>query len=137
MGEKVVERRATWDDTDCTKRIYFTAYMKWMDDALTEFFRQRGLIYDPAGELVSGGKKVDGTFVIGEYGCRIGSPSHFDDMIRIRVRVKDLREKVAVFEGVFEDPATGKSLAHGQVTFIWVGKDGKSASIPENIRSAL
>jgi len=137
MDEYTTEYRVSWDHTDCTTRIYFTVYMKWLDDAITEYFRCKGFTFDAVGKLFLNGERVVNSFAIGEYTCRINRPSKFDDMIRVRVKVKEMREKVLVFEGIFEDLESDVALGHGETTFICVDDEGRSAKIPENVRARL
>ena len=50
--------RIHWDDTDCTKRVYLGKYIKWIDDACTEYLRERGLVFDPDGWLKEDGRYI-------------------------------------------------------------------------------
>ncbi len=70
--------RIHWDDTDCTKRVYLGKYIKWIDDACTEYLRERGLVFSPEGWLSLNGKELDEGFVVGEYTCRIEQTSDFE-----------------------------------------------------------
>jgi len=132
-----LEFRVRWGDTDCTGRVYFTVYVRWVDDAITEVLRGRGINYDSSGGLFLKGVKLDETFVIGEYKCRIEKPSQFDDVIVIDVRVKEIRNRVVVFEGNLFDGITGDKLASSEITYVCVDKSGKSADIPERLLKAL
>ena len=134
MEEFTYEIRIPWDHTDCTTRIYFTAYLKWLDDALTELYRTKGMTYDEVGHLLLNGEKQAESFAIGEFSCRIQKPSKFDDLIRIRVTVVEIRERVLAFDGIFEDTETGEKLGHGRISFVCINEEGKSAPIPENIK---
>jgi len=130
--------RVKFGDTDCTGRVYFPVYVRWIDDGITEMLRERGMTYNPVGRLALDGNLLDVTFVIGEYSCRIERPSQFDDEVLLEVRVKELRQKVVVFEGVLKRPEDGERLAVGTVTYVCVNtRDSRSAEIPEKIRSLL
>jgi len=131
------EFRVRWGDTDCTGRVYFTVYIRWIDDATTELLRGRGINYDSSGGLFLEGVKLNETFVIGEYKCRIEKPSRFDDVIVVDVGVKEIRNRVAVFEGNLFDGITGDKLASGEITYVCVDKSGKSTDIPERLLKAL
>ena len=131
------EIRVRWDQTDCTTRIYFTMYMKWMDDVLTDFFRSKGITFDAVGKLHLNGERVVHSFAIGEYSCRIKKPSKFDDLIRITVRVKEVREKVLTFEGEFVDVESGNIVSNAWISFVSVNDEGDSAPIPDEVKALL
>ncbi|MFQ6080442.1 MAG: acyl-CoA thioesterase [Candidatus Bathyarchaeia archaeon] len=131
------EFRVKFGDTDCTGRVYFPVYVRWIDDAITELLRGRGISYDSSGGLFFEDVKLDETFVLGEYRCRIEKTSCFDDVIVVDVRVKEVRNRVVVFEGNLFDGVTGDKLASGEITYICVDKSGKSTDIPERLLKAL
>ncbi len=111
--------RVHWDDTDCTKRVYLGKYIKWIDDACTEYLRERGLAFDPDGWLYLNGKPLDGGFVVGEYTCRIEHASGFDDVMRVKIGIKEKRSKVVVFRGDIFD-AKGRLACRGTLTYIYI-----------------
>lgn len=129
--------RVRFGDTDCTGRVYFTAYVRWMDDAITELLRGRGISYDASGGLFVENVKLDETFVLGEYRCRIEKPSRFDEVIVVDIRVKEVRNRVVVFEGNLSNGVTGDKLASGEITYVCVDKSGKSTDIPKRLLEAL
>jgi acyl-CoA thioester hydrolase len=128
--------RIRFYDTDHSGRVYFANYLKWMDDDIIEFFRSRGITFLNSQKTLVDSEIVEGAFVIGEFGCRIHAPSKFDDVIKVRSRVVEVRTKVLKFESEVFDVNTGQKLASGSITFIWV-KGVSSAPIPEQILRRL
>ncbi len=119
-------------------RVYFTAYARWIDDAIIEMFRERGITYDEMGGMLFKGSKLKETMVVGEYSCRIVKPSSYDDVLLLEVKIREMREKVIVFDGVFKDPKNGDVMAYGSMTYVCVNQSAmKSAPIPKEIREAL
>jgi acyl-CoA thioesterase FadM len=108
-----------------------------MDDAITELLRGRGISYDASGGLFVENVKLDETFVLGEYRCRIEKPSRFDEVIVVDIRVKEVRNRVVVFEGNLSNGVTGDKLASGEITYVCVDKSGKSTDIPKRLLEAL
>jgi YbgC/YbaW family acyl-CoA thioester hydrolase len=113
--------RIHWDDTDTTRRVYLGKYIKWIDDACTEFLRERGMVFDPDGWLSLDGKSMSGSFVVGEYSCRIEHNSFYDDVLTVKISVQDKRPKVIVFRGDIVDDA-GRLVAKGTLTYIFIKK---------------
>jgi len=131
--------RIHWDDTDTTRRVYLGKYIKWIDDACTEFLRERGMVFDPDGWLSLDGKALSGSFVVGEYSCRIEHNSFFDDILTVKISVQELRPKVIVFRGDILDDA-GRLVARGTITYIYIQKrkDGlKAIEMPAEITGRL
>ena len=128
--------RVRFHDTDHSGRVYFANYIKWMDDDITEFFRSKGITFADTQKTLVNSEGVEGTFVIGEFSCRIHMPSKFDDLIKVRSKVAEVRTKVLRFESEVFDATTGQKLASGSITYIWV-KGRSSAPIPQLILEHL
>ncbi len=128
--------RIRFHDTDHSGRVYFSKYADWMDDGIIEFFRSKGIVFADIQKTLVDSESVEGTFVIGEFSCRIHAPSKFDDIIKIKSKVAELRTKVVRFESEVVDANTEVRLATGSVTYIWV-RGGASAPIPEQIVKRL
>jgi YbgC/YbaW family acyl-CoA thioester hydrolase len=128
--------RIHWDDTDCTKRVYLGKYIKWIDDACTEYLRERGLVFSPEGWLSLNGKELDEGFVVGEYTCRIEQTSDFDDVLTVKIGIKEKRPKVVVFKGDITDH-NGRLVAHGTLTYIYIKRGMKAVEMPEAIVDLL
>lgn len=129
-----VELRVKFGDTDCTGRVYFTTYARWIDDTVVEFFRAGGATFTADGSINLIGRTLSGTFVLGEYQCRIEAPSKFDDPVVVEVGPKEVRDRVAIFEGRITDASNGKLLARGQISYVYVDKrTGRSSEIPADL----
>jgi YbgC/YbaW family acyl-CoA thioester hydrolase len=131
--------RIHWDDTDTTKRVYLGKYIKWIDDACTEYLRERGMVFDPEGWLSLDGMPLKGSFVVGEYSCRIERTSLFDDVLTVRISVREKRPKVIVFRGDIYD-VTGGLVAKGTLTYIYIEKrkgNLKAADMPAVVADRL
>jgi len=131
------EFRVRFGDTDCTGRVYFPVYVRWISDAITELLRGHEISYGASGGLFFKDVKLDETFVLGEYRCRIEKPSSFDDVILVDVKVKEFSDRVVVFEGNLSNGITGDKLASGEITYVCVDKSGKPTDIPERLLKAL
>jgi YbgC/YbaW family acyl-CoA thioester hydrolase len=128
--------RIHWDDTDCTKRVYLGKYIKWIDDACTEYLRERGMVFDPDGWLSLDGRKLDESFVVGEYSCRIEHTSNFDDVLTVKIGIKEKRPKVVVFNGEITDQ-DGRLVAQGTLTYIYIKRGMKAVEMPGAIFELL
>jgi len=131
------EVRVGFPDTDCTTRVYFNVYIKWLDNAIIEMFREHGITYGQFGDMRFRGERLEVTFVIGEYRCRIEKPSILDDILKLRVWVSEVRDKVVVHQGIFYN-SNGEVAARAEITYVCINTNtGKSDNIPEDIRREL
>lgn len=131
--------RVHWDDTDTTKRVYLGKYIKWIDDACTEYLRDRGMVFDPEGWLWLNGRPLKESFVVGEYTCRIEHTSKYDDVLTVKISVREKRPKVVVFRGDITD-VDGRLVARGTLTYICIRNVGgslKATSMPSAILDVL
>jgi len=128
------ETRVKWDETDCSGVIYLSNYCKWFDDAIVEFLRSRKITNPADGGLRVNGEPQEVTFVVGEYQCRIISPSRLDDLLEIYTRVEEIRSKTIIFKSELRDGKDGRLLATGSSTYVCIKHgDFKSINIPKNI----
>lgn len=138
MKETLSYVRVGFGDTDCTGRVYFPVYIKWIDEAFIEMLRVNSITFKPDGGLRMDEKTLGVTFVIGEYSCRIEAPSTYDDRILVRVHVKEVRRRVLTVEGTILTPTQDLILAKGSITYVCVDMvSGRSAEIPEEILSRI
>ncbi|GBC69160.1 Putative esterase [archaeon HR01] len=138
MREHTSHFRVGFGDTDSTGRVYFPVYVRWIDEAFIEMLRLAGVTFKPDGGLRVDDETLGVTFVIGEYSCRIESPSTYDDQILVRVHVEEVRKKVLRVEALISTPAQDLILAKGGITYVCVDmSSGKSAEIPDKILSRI
>lgn len=123
--------RVTFEDTDCTGRIYFARYVKWIDDAIVSYFNSKGFRYTEEGFLTPEDGSETVAFVVGEYYARIEKPSKLGDRLIVRVKPVEVRRRVVVFEGVLVDQSTNAEVARGRITLVHIDPStGRSKDMP-------
>ncbi|MEM1945131.1 MAG: acyl-CoA thioesterase [Nitrososphaerota archaeon] len=138
MREHIERIRVTFGDTDSTGRVYFPSYVRWLDNTFIEMLRKADIVFSPNGGLLVCGKTLGQTLVIGEYFCRIESPSTYDDEILIKVSIREVRPKVLVVDAVFTRSSDGHILGRGTISYVCVDiSSGRSAEIPSEILAKL
>lgn len=122
-------------DTDCTGRVYFAKYLEWIDDAVIEYFRARGITYTSRGMMKVKGEDWKDAFAIGEYHCRVHRPSGYDDKMVVRVRLQEMKAKTLTMQGEVYAADGGTLLASGWITYVYINlQQMKAQEIPERIR---
>jgi acyl-CoA thioesterase FadM len=130
--------RIGFQDTDTTARVYFPTYVKWFDIAFIEYLRKNNIVFDGAGALRVDGKPTQHTLVVGEYGCRIASPSSYDDVVEACLTAVHARRRSLRAEFALNDSGDGRLLATGWIGYVYVDmKAWKSAELPAEFLSKL
>ena len=120
-------RRIEFADTDMAGIVHFANFFRFMEAAEHAFFRSLGTSIHPAGGEL-GWPRVHA-------GCDFKYPLRFEDVVEIRLLVREKKEKSIVYTFVFrklnEQPA--REVARGTVVVACVKRDkssGKMKGIP-------
>lgn len=138
--EGKIEVRIRFRDTDCTGRIFFSKYFEYFDDAVLEFFREKGVNCTSFGEFI-----IDDTLnnkekglVIGDSYCRFLDVVLFDDILDVTTEIETLSEKKIVFKFSCYNKTRGNVCAQGHMTLIYINlKTKKSTPLPQGFLSKL
>lgn len=122
-------RQVEFSDTDMAGAMHFSNYFKFMEAAEHAFFRSLGFSIHaaPAGESV-GWPRVHAD-------CEIQYPLEFEDLVEIRLLVREKKQKTIAYTFVFrklnERPV--KEVARGKLVVACVSRDkagGKMTAVP-------
>lgn len=120
--------RIYYEDTDCGNVVYYANYLKYMERSRSEFLRERGI------DQVAF-QKQGIFFVVVEANIKYRSPAHYDDLLTVESKVKDLSSAIVLFETVIS--RTHTVLVKGDVKLACINKDGHARKLPEEIIIAL
>lgn len=125
-----LEVRVRYAETDQMGLVYYANHFVWFELGRTEFFRRRGYVYKELEE------KEGYYIIVAEAHCRYHAPARYDDVLTVRTRVKEARNRVIVFayEILSQD---GSRVATGETLHVITDRDGKPRSLPDRYRSAL
>ncbi len=133
-----MEVRIRYSNTDCTGRIFFPKYFEYFDDATIEFFREKGIVFDSFGKFILDNKIADELLAVGECSCRFLSEAFFDDIVEIKLEIKELSEKKIIFHVVCFNKTEKNICAEGYIIFICISqKTKKTTKIPYEILKRL
>jgi acyl-CoA thioester hydrolase len=129
-------RKVRFSDTDCTGRIFFPRYVEWVDEAVTEYFVSKGILFDERGGLIVNGSPVDWTVVTGEYWCRMLKPLKMSDLLTIRVWVERIGNSSMTFGG--EVLKEGEVVALARITYVCVSTSNlRPVPLPDVLKGVL
>jgi acyl-CoA thioester hydrolase len=133
-----VETRIRYGSTDATGRIFFPKYFEFFDDAILEFFRNKGICFDYLGHVHINDGAATEALVVGECYCRFTNEVFFDDVLEVRPEIEQVGEKKITFRVTCYNKTQGKTCAEGGLTFVCVNTEEKKATkIPKRMLTNL
>lgn len=126
----VVQFRVRYAETDQMGIAHHSNYLVWCEQARTDHMRALGVSYRAMEE---GGLRLP--VVAAELQFR--QPARYDDPIRVRCWVRDVRSRRVVFGYAVEHAETGQLLATAQTALIAVDSTHAVTTFPSDIRSKL
>jgi acyl-CoA thioester hydrolase len=120
--------RVRYAETDQMGYVYYGNYYTYFEVGRVEFMRARGVAYKEM-EI-----NDDSYIVVAESSCRYMRPARYDDLLRIRTRVAELRSRTIRFAyEVFRD-SDGERLATGETMHVICDRQGRPKALPEKYR---
>jgi acyl-CoA thioester hydrolase len=123
------EVRIAYADTDRMGVVYYANYFTLFERGRTELMRNAGLRYRDMEEN-------DKVFLpVSEATCRYLAPAHYDDLIVVRTKIKDLGRAHVDFEYEIFHAETKQALATGFTRHPFVNANWKPVRAPQSITS--
>jgi acyl-CoA thioester hydrolase len=121
--------RIYYHDTDCGGVVYYANYLKYLEEARSEYFEERGLIIK---DMLKDGIG----FVVARQEIDYKSPSFYGDILEVKTRVTDASLTRVNFEyDITKD--SGQLVASAKTVIVFVDKALKPKRIPEEILKKL
>jgi len=121
--------RIYYHDTDCGGVVYYANYLKYLEEARSEYFEERGLIIK---DMLSNGIG----FVVARQEIDYKSPSFYGDTLEVKTRVTDASLTRVNFEYDIVNQAQ-KLIASAKTIIVFVDKTLKPKRIPPDILKKL
>jgi acyl-CoA thioester hydrolase len=123
--------RVRYAETDQMGVVYHSNYLIWFEVGRVELMRALGFEYK-AMET-----EDDCHIVVADVHCRYEKPARYDELLRIRTRVAEWRNRIVKFSyQIFRD-ADDLLLATGDTTHVICGRNGRPKSLPPKYRDVL
>ena len=121
--------RIYYHDTDCGGVVYYANYLKYLEEARSEYFEDRGLIIK---DMLKDGIG----FVVARQEIDYKSPSFYGDTLEVKTRVTDASLTRVNFEyDIVKD--SGQLVASAKTVIVFVDKTLKPKRIPDQILKKL
>ncbi|MCM8786527.1 MAG: acyl-CoA thioesterase [Candidatus Omnitrophica bacterium] len=122
-------KRIYYHDTDCGGVVYYANYLKYLEEARTEYFLQKNLMLDKL-------YKEEGLlFLVKKVEIDYKAPAYYLDQIEIYTQISRLR--CASLEFLQEIKKENKILVVAKTILVCVNKKFQPTIIPESIINVL
>ena len=120
--------RVRYAETDQMGMVYYGNYYIYAEIGRVEYMRQHGVDYRKM--------EIDDYcfIVVAESKCRYRRPARFDDPLRIRSRVTELRRRTVRFAFEIFHDQTGELLASGETMHVVCDQNGRPKTLPDKYR---
>jgi len=119
--------RVRYAETDQMGVVYHANYLIWFEVGRVELMRALGVEYKRM-EI-----EDDCRIVVADAHCRYHHAAVYDEVLRIRTRIAESRNRVVKFSYEVIRDADGKVLANGETTHVICGSNGRPKLLPKKI----
>ena len=120
--------RVRYAETDQMGVVYHANYLVWFEVGRVELMRALGVEYKRM-EI-----EDDCQIVVADLRCRYHHPARYDEVLRVRTRISESRNRVIRFAYELFRDADGQLLATGETKHIICGRNGKPKLLPQKYR---
>jgi acyl-CoA thioester hydrolase len=124
-----MKKKIYYHDTDAGGVVYYANYLKYMEEARTEFFEQRGIFIK---ELVSSGT----LFVVARQEIDYKLPSFYGDVLDIAVKVMAVSTVKIEFGHEIRNQ-NNQVIANAKTIMVCVDANIKPKAIPDDLKEKL
>jgi len=125
------EVRVRYAETDRMGIVHHSNYLVWFELARSEFCRARGFSYLDMEE------KDDALLVVAEARCRYKSPSFYEDLLTVRIRVSEVRSRSITFAYQIIRRSDEVTIAEGETLHIVTDSAKKVKTLPTLYKDKL
>ncbi len=123
--------RVRYAETDQMGVVYHSNYLIWFEVGRVEIMRALGFEYKTMET------EDDCHIVVVEAHCRYEKPARYDQVLRVRTRVAEWRNRVVKFSYEIFLDEDSCLLATGYTTHVICGSNGRPKSLPPKYRNVL
>ncbi len=125
-----MERRIFYHDTDAGGVVYYANYLKYLEEARTEFLEQKGLsvkTFLDRGLL----------YAVSQCNVSYKSPARYGETIECTAKLEKTTAVKLIFHQAIFEQGTNRMIVEAEVTLVCLNKDFRPAAIPEDLKEKL
>jgi acyl-CoA thioester hydrolase len=123
--------RVRYAETDQMGVVYHSNYLIWFEVGRVETIRALGFDYKTMET------EDDCHIVVAEAHCRYERPARYDQVLRVRTRIAEWRNRIVRFSYEIFLDQDSTLLATGYTTHVVCGRNGRPKSLPPKYRDVL
>ncbi len=123
--------RVRYAETDQMGVVYHANYFVWFEVGRVELMRALGVEYKRME------REDDCHIVVADVHCRYHHPARYDEVLRVRTRIAESRNRVLKFSYELFRDSDGTLLANGHTTHIICGSNGRPKLLPQKYREIM
>lgn len=124
----VISKKIYYHDTDCGGVVYYANYLKYFEEARTEYMRECGLAIE---ELAQKGI----LFVVRRVEVDYKSPGRYADVLSITTQVSEIKNVSLIF--LQEIKRNEQLLASAKTKLVCINRDFQPTVIPDDVAGCL
>ena len=123
--------RVRYAETDQMGVVYHANYLIWFEVGRVELMRAMGFEYKTMET------EDDCHIVVAEAHCRYEKPARYDEVLRVRTRIAEWRNRIVKFSYEIFRGTDDVLLATGCTTHVICGRNGRPKALPPKYRNVL
>ena len=125
-----MEKQIHYHDTDCGGIVYYANYLKYMEEARSEFLQKKGLGVDTFSERGL-------SYVVRKCLLTYRRPAKYGDTINCNAVVTKITAAQIIFEQKVHNKDNGDLLVEAEITLACLTKELRPTQIPEDLKARL
>ena len=125
----MIKKKIYYHHTDSGGVVYYANYLKFLEEARTEFFAEKGF---SVKDLAQSGTM----FVVARQEIDYKAPAVYGDILEVRAKVAELSAVKIIFENEIYNQ-NNQLITKAKTILVCVDNDLKPKAIPSEIRSKL
>lgn len=125
-----IEFLVRYAETDKMQVVYHANYLVWCEMGRTDLIRKLGSSY---ADIERQGVML----AVIDASIRYHSSARYEDLIRVRTTLSEVKSRTVTFDYTIEDATTGARLASAQTTLASINGDGKLVALPSHLRQTM
>jgi len=122
-----IELRVRYAETDQMGVVYHANYLVWCEMGRTDFIRRLGMSYAAL-------ERAGVSLAVSELSARYHAAARYDDMIRVRTSLIEVRSRMIAFDYLVSNAETRQRLVTARTTLVPLDRAGKLIVIPTEVR---
>ncbi len=124
-----MKKKIYYHDTDHSGAVYHANYLKYLEEARSEYLEELGF---GVKRLLEGGVG----FAVRRQEMEYKFPAFYDDTIDIKIRIKEFTPYRIVFAYTLHNQE-GRLIGKAETDLVSVGRDLKLTELPAELKAAL